>query len=67
MMTFRLNDNEEALYKAFCEKHRHLDVNKGAIGGSISVIFTMTGIGTMPSVKCGICGEKEDITDYDVL
>ena len=64
---FNLNDNEEKLYNEFCEKHMHKNVNKGAIGGSISVNFMVTSIGDMPTVRCGVCGEEQGITDYDKL
>ena len=64
---FELNDSEEKLYNEFCEKHKHKDVNKGAIGGNISIKFTVTSIGDMPTVRCGVCGEEKNITDYDKL
>lgn len=65
--TFTLNDNEEKLYNEFCEKHIHKDVNVGTIGGNISVRFTVTSIGDIPTVRCGVCGEEKNITDYDKL
>lgn len=65
--SFELNENEEKLLNKFCEKHRHPETKKGAIGGHISVTFAMTSLGEMPSVRCGVCGEKQDITDYDKL
>lgn len=64
---FELNDNE---FKKACEfekKHMHRDDNTGAIGGHLSVNFAITSIGLFPSIKCGICGEEEVITDYDSL
>lgn len=63
-MTFEINDKEEKLYHEFCEKHKHPETNKGAIGGHISVRFNCTGLGDMASVHCGVCGETESITDY---
>lgn len=66
MIKFELNDKEEKLYNEFCTKHIHKDVNKGAIGGHISITFTLTSIGDGKSIKCGICGEEQNITDYDV-
>lgn len=65
--TFEFHGNEEKLYEEFCKRHIHPEVNKGAIGGNISVTFTMTSIGTFPSVHCSICGETENITDYSTL
>lgn len=64
MIEFKLNEKEEAASKEFQEKHRHPDVNKGAIGGHIHYIFTPTGIGDACCIECGICGEKQNITDY---
>ena len=61
---FELKDIEEKLYYEFCEKHRHKDVNTGAIGGNISIRFTVTSIGDMPTVRCDVCGAEENITDY---
>ena len=37
----------------------------GAIGGALTYYFTPTGIGTSEVVKCA-CGEKLDLTDYDL-
>lgn len=65
MMEFKLSDKEEENLKKFIQNHKHSDVNKGAIGGHISVTFNCTSIGNFPSVKCSVCGEKEDICDYD--
>jgi len=64
---FELNDSEEKLYNEFCKKHMHQEINHGAIGGNISVSFTVTSIGDMPTVRCHTCGEEENITDYDKL
>lgn len=64
MITFTLNEKEEKLYHEFCEKHRHYS---GAIGGHILVEFTVTSIGDMPTVKCDICHEELNLTDYDKL
>ena len=66
-MTFELNENETQSFNAFCEKHRHSETYTGAIGGHISIRFTITSIGTMPTVRCDVCGEEENITDYDKL
>lgn len=65
MIEFKLNEKEEAASKEFQEKHRHPDVSKGAIGGHIHYIFTPTGIGDACCIECGICEEKQDITDYN--
>ena len=65
MIEFKLNEKEEAASKEFQEKHKHPNVNKGAIGGHIHYIFIPTGVGDACCIECGICGEKENITDYD--
>ena len=65
--TFEFHGNEEEKFNAFCEKHQHPEADKGAIGGHISFRFTLTSIGDMPTVRCGVCGEEENITDYDIL
>lgn len=66
MLKFELNDKEEKLYNEFCTKHMHKNVNKGAIGGHISIRFVLTSVGDGKLIKCGICGKEQDITDYDV-
>ena len=33
-------------------------------GGSISYVFTPTGVGTGVEIQCNICKTKIDITDY---
>ena len=65
--TFEFYGNEEEKYDDFCERHKHPEINEGTIGGHISVTFNITSIGDMPSVKCDICGEEENITDFNTL
>lgn len=65
MIEFKLNEKEEALAKEFQEKHRHPDVNKGAIGGHLRYIFTPTSIADACTIKCTICGAEENVTDYN--
>jgi hypothetical protein len=62
---FKLNKKEQELAKEFEHKHRHPGVNKGAIGGHINYIFTPTPIGDAITIECDICGETQNITDYD--
>lgn len=64
MIEFKLNEKEETAAKAFMEKHRHPDINKGAIGGHLYFCFTPTSIGDACSIRCNICGAEENITDY---
>ena len=65
MMAFKLNDKEEAAAREFEQQHRHPKVNKGAIGGHIDYIFTPTSIGDACIIRCDICAEEKNITDYD--
>ena len=62
----KLTPLEYYRYKKFCDKHLHKETNQGAIGGTISLIFSFTSIGIGKVVRCGICGEEENITDYDI-
>lgn len=63
--TFQLSKVEYLRYRHFCKKHHACSEQSGAIGGNISVNFTSSSIGRMPSVKCSICGEEVNITDYE--
>lgn len=64
-MVFKLNETEEAAAKDFIQRHRHSEVNKGTIGGHINFIFTPTAIANACSIRCTICGEEKNITDYN--
>lgn len=64
---FDFHGEEKKRYKDFCKRHKHPEIEKGSISGHISITFLITSIGAMPSMKCSICGEEEDITDYNVL
>ena len=61
---FELTDKEYEMACDFAERHRHREISKGAIGGHLTVSYTLTSLGTFPSIKCSICGEEENITDY---
>ena len=60
---FKLTPVETARYKMFRANHKHSDVEKGAIGGGISIEFMPTGIGNVVTCRCGICGQVADITN----
>lgn len=62
-MRFDLEDEQS--FEDFKKRHQHLKVEKGSIGGHISVTFTLTSIGYIPSCKCDICG-KSKILKYDL-
>ena len=59
-----ITPTEYARYMHFTQRHRHDDVNKGAIGGHISMELTFTSLATSVSCKCSVCGKKANITDY---
>lgn len=63
MATFELDKYESELYEAWVQKH--LDEShdgqfpySGAIGGLFSFVVTGTSLGTIVSVRCGICESK---------
>lgn len=64
-MEFQLSEKEEKAVKDFEEKHNHPEVNKGAIGGHIQYTFIPTSLANICVLKCSICGEEQNITDYD--
>ena len=62
---FKFTENEAKAAKEFEEKHIGcVRKNPTAIGGHITYSFTPTGIGLGVTVKCNLCGEELDITDY---
>lgn len=65
MIEFKLTEKENELAEKFLQDHRHPEVYKGTIGGGVEYIFTPTTIGDSISIKCTICDEEENITDYD--
>ena len=62
---FVLTDKEYADACNFEHGHQHKEVNKGAIGGGLTISFHPNGIGHGVTIKCDICGESKDITEYD--
>ena len=65
IMRFELSKEEKELAEKFEKKH--LDCarkHSSTIGGAISYCFTPTGVGVSVAVKCNVCNEIEDITDY---
>lgn len=63
---FKLTDKERELAKEFVKEHSHKGINKGTIGGHIDYIFTPNSIARGLSIKCNICKEEKNITDYSV-
>lgn len=64
MIEFKLNELENELAEEFINNHRHPEIYKGAIGGHIEYTFTPTSIGDACTIKCTICDEQKNITDY---
>jgi len=63
---FSLCPEEIERAKAFEKKHRACArKHPTTIGGHISYMFTPTSIGTAVTVECGLCGEFENITEYN--
>jgi hypothetical protein len=63
---FELDDLEIEKAKKF--ENKHIECVKkcpSTIGGYIDYIFTPTSVGTAISMKCYLCGEEENITNYD--
>lgn len=63
---FSLTKKEAYLAHNFCKEHLSCArKNPATIGGYVNYSFTPTGIGDCVKIKCNICGEEKDITDYD--
>jgi 3-methyladenine DNA glycosylase Tag len=56
-----LSEKERNAQKAFRERHYASCKN----GGHYVYDLVGTGVGTAISIKCPVCGEEENITDYD--
>jgi hypothetical protein len=63
---FKLYEKEIEKAKEFEEIHKKC-YKPTTIGGWIEYKFFPNAIGTGVSIKCGFCGEEENITDYDLL
>ena len=60
-----LSENEIKKDEEFEEKHKKC-YRPTTIGVGIEYKFFPNAIGTGVSIKCGFCGEEENITDYDL-
>ena len=64
---FELSPLEKERAKEFENKHMKCARKcPSTIGGHIDYIFTPTSIGTAVLIRCYLCGEEENITDYDL-
>lgn len=65
--TFTLSKKEAYLAQEFVKEHMNCcRENPTAIGGSIDYIFTPTSIADGISIRCNLCDEEKNITDYDL-
>lgn len=55
--------NEANAYAEF--QKQHYELHKGIKACGCSVTFTHSGIGIGKSVKCNVCKESKNITDYN--
>lgn len=62
-ITCSLNEKEAEAYAKF--QKEHYELHQGIKACGCSVIFTPTEIGLGKTITCNVCGEKQDITDYD--
>lgn len=57
----QLSEKESSLIKNFREKHYTSCKN----GSTYIYEIVNTGIGSAISIKCPVCGQEENVTDYD--
>ena len=62
---FELNKTEQDSYNTFCIEHSSTCGLNATIGGRISLTFTPTSLGCIKTIKCNVCKEEKDITDYN--
>lgn len=62
--TFTMNDVEYARAVVFAVKHARC-MSKSALSEKFEYIFIPGGMGTAKCIKCLICKEEENITDFD--
>lgn len=62
---FKLSENEIKRAEEFEKKHEKCYVTT-TIGGGIEYKFCPNAIGTAVYIKCGFCGDEENITDYNL-
>ena len=62
--SFTMNDVEFAKAGVFAEKHKTCE-SRSALSERFVYTFIPGGIGTVVTIKCLICREEENITDFD--
>lgn len=62
---FSLTPQQSEEVNNWLEKHECKQIDAGAIGGAFSYIFTPTGLGVIEKIRCNICLEILDVSEYD--
>ncbi len=64
---FEVNEVEQARFEEFSKEHLEKcpHTPQDAMHTRWSFIFTLGGVGTIVEVKCILCGETKNITDFD--
>lgn len=60
-----MSDVEARKAIAFQSKHNECDGSAGAIGGAVTYSFTPTGLGFIVVLRCSICKQEENVTDFE--
>ena len=61
---FTMSDKEAKAIKEFKADHSSCQSNK--LSTSYEYVLTGTGVGTAISIRCPVCGEEKNVTDYDM-
>ena len=66
-LTFKITGTELDKVNEFKKKHRESCTSKQNLtaGEYWTYTFIPGGIGTITTIKCNLCGEEENVTDYD--
>ena len=62
-MIFKLNKVEGTKARMFQDRHGHPEKKDGK---GFSFIFSPVGLGDKITIRCNLCEEEKDITDYKV-
>lgn len=72
LIEYKLSKSEQESALKFIEAHKDCCMKKygrqlvSPSGGNYSYTFTPTGIGTCTSIRCNVCKQIEDITDFSL-
>ena len=66
-LTFKITGTELDKINEFKKKHKESCACKQnlTLGEYWTYSFIPTGLGSVVSIKCNLCGEEEDVTDVD--